>query len=108
MRRRHDRHEPADCVCFCKGMEPPPVAPMSRDAIPAIVQPRFRGVRSKQGEELVLQQNIFIEQSIVKGTMRPFTDGELTEYPRPFPEPGEDHRPMRPWPGRFPHRRRAS
>src|SRR6202022_3901261 len=84
------------------------VAPMSWDDIPAIVQPRFRGVRSEQGEELVLQQNIFIEQSIVKGTIRPFTDGELTEYRRPFIEPGEDHRPMLTWPRQLPHRRRAS
>jgi haloalkane dehalogenase len=78
------------------------VAPMSWDDIPAIVQPRFRGVRSEQGEELVLQQNIFIEQSIVKGTMRPFTDGELTEYRRPFLEPGEDRRPMLTWPRQLP------
>ncbi|MEA3118040.1 MAG: haloalkane dehalogenase [Paraburkholderia sp.] len=75
---------------------------MSWDDIPAIVQPRFRGVRSKQGEELVLQQNIFIEQSIVKGTMWPFTDDELTEYRRPFLEPGEDRRPMLTWPRQLP------
>jgi hypothetical protein len=50
----------------------------------------------------VLQQNIFIEQSIVKGTMRPFTDDEMAEYRRPFLEPGEGRRPMLTWPRQLP------
>jgi haloalkane dehalogenase len=78
------------------------VATMSWDDIPAVVQPRFRGVRSEQGEELVLQQNIFIEQSIVKGTLRPFTDAEMAEYRRPFLEAGEGRRPMLTWPRQLP------
>jgi haloalkane dehalogenase len=78
------------------------VATMSWDDIPAVVQPRFRGVRSEQGEELVLQQNIFIEQSIVKGTLRPFTDTEMAEYRRPFLESGEGRRPMLTWPRQLP------
>jgi haloalkane dehalogenase len=78
------------------------LATMSWDDIPAVVQPRFRGVRSEQGEELVLQQNIFIEQSIVKGTLRSFTDAEMAEYRRPFLEPGEGRRPMLTWPRQLP------
>jgi haloalkane dehalogenase len=38
-----------------------------------------------------------IEQSIVKGTMREFTDAEMAEYCRPFLEPGEGRRPMLTW-----------
>jgi haloalkane dehalogenase len=78
------------------------VAAMSWDDIPAVVQPRFRGVRSDQGEELVLQQNIFLEQSLVKGTLRPFTDVEMAEYRRPFLEAGEGRRPMLTWPRQLP------
>jgi haloalkane dehalogenase len=78
------------------------VTTMSWDDIPAVVQPRFRGVRSEQGEELVLQQNIFIEQSIVRGTLRPFTDAEMAEYRRPFRETGEGRRPMLTWPRQLP------
>jgi haloalkane dehalogenase len=78
------------------------VATMSWDDIPAPVQPRFRGVRSQEGEELVLQQNIFIEQSIVRGTLRPLTDAEMAEYRRPFLEPGEGRRPMLTWPRQLP------
>jgi hypothetical protein len=40
------------------------VATMSRDDIPAPAQLRFRSVCSNAGEELVLQQNIFIEKNI--------------------------------------------
>jgi haloalkane dehalogenase len=78
------------------------VATMSWEDIPAPAQPRFRSVRSKEGEELVLQQNIFIEQSIVKGTLRAFTDTEMAEYRRPFLQPGEGRRPMLTWPRQLP------
>src|SRR5260221_9655897 len=78
------------------------VATMSWDDMPAVAQPRFRSVRSDEGEELVLQRNIFIEQSIVKGTMRRFTDDEMAEYRRPFLEPGEGRRPMITWPRQLP------
>jgi haloalkane dehalogenase len=78
------------------------VATMSWEDIPAPVQPRFRRVRSEEGEELVLQQNIFIEQSIVKGTMRPYSDAELAEYRRPYLQPGEGRRPMLTWPRQLP------
>jgi haloalkane dehalogenase len=78
------------------------VATMSWQDIPAPAQQRFRSVRSKEGEELVLQQNIFIEQSIVKGTLRAFTDAEMAEYRRPFLQPGEGRRPMLTWPRQLP------
>jgi haloalkane dehalogenase len=78
------------------------VAAMSWEDIPAAAQPRFRSVRSGEGEELVLQKNIFLEQSIVRGTMRTYTDAEMTEYRRPFLEPGEGRRPMLTWPRQLP------
>ncbi len=78
------------------------IATMSWEDLPTAVQPRFRSVRSEEGEELVLQQNIFLEQSIVKGTMRAFTDAEMAEYRRPFLQPGEGRRPMLTWPRQLP------
>jgi haloalkane dehalogenase len=78
------------------------IAPISWDDMPAVAQPRFRAVRSEQGEELVLQQNIFIEQSLVKGTLRQFSDVELAEYRRPFLQPGEGRRSMLTWPRQLP------
>jgi haloalkane dehalogenase len=78
------------------------VATMSWEDIPAPAQPRFRSVRSDEGEKLVLEQNIFIEQSIVKGTIRSYTDDEMAEYRRPFLQPGEGRRPMLTWPRQLP------
>jgi haloalkane dehalogenase len=78
------------------------VATMNWEDIPARAQSRFRRVRSDEGEELVLQQNIFIEQSIVKGTMRSYADAEIAEYRRPFLQPGEGRRPMLTWPRQLP------
>jgi haloalkane dehalogenase len=78
------------------------IAPISWVDMPAVAQPRFRAVRSEQGEDLVLQQNIFIEQSLVKGTLRKFSDVELAEYRRPFLQPGEGRRPMLTWPRQLP------
>jgi haloalkane dehalogenase len=78
------------------------IAPIEWDDMPAAAQPRFRAIRSEEGEELVLQQNIFLEQSLGKGVMRPLTEGEWTEYRRPFLEPGEGRRPTLTWPRQFP------
>lgn len=78
------------------------IAPIKLDEIPEVARPRFKAVRSAEGEELVLQQNIFIEQSLVKGTLRQLTDEELTEYRRPFLEAGEARRPMLTWPRQIP------
>jgi haloalkane dehalogenase len=78
------------------------VATMNWDDIPEVARSRFRAVRSGEGEELVLKQNIFLEQSIVKGTLRSFTDAEVAEYRRPFLEPGEGRRPMLTWPRQLP------
>jgi haloalkane dehalogenase len=78
------------------------VATMEWADMPAPAQPRFRAVRSDQGEELVLQQNIFLEQSLVRGTMRPYTDAELAEYRRPFLEAGTGRMTMLTWPRELP------
>ena len=78
------------------------IAPIKLEEIPELARPRFQAVRSADGEALVLQQNIFIEQSLVKGTLRQLTDAELTEYRRPFLDAGESRRPMLSWPRQIP------
>jgi haloalkane dehalogenase len=78
------------------------VATMSWEDMPPPAQTRFRAVHSEEGEELVLQQNIFLEQSLFRGTLRPLTDAEMDEYRRPFLEPGEGRRPTLTWPRQLP------
>jgi haloalkane dehalogenase len=65
----------------------------------AIVQPRrwddfprgrdklFRPLRSDQGEQLVLRDNVFVEQVLPKGILRTLTDEEMDAYRAPFPTP---------------------
>src|SRR5258708_5234368 len=53
----------------------------------------FEALRSPAGEQLVLEQNSFIEFNLSAGIVRTLTDEEMNEYRRPFAEPGEGRRP---------------
>ena len=80
----------------------------------AIVKPRdwsemgepvrsiFQALRSPAGEEMVLQQNLFIERNMPSVIMRKLTDEEMDTYRRPFLEPGEGRRPTLTWPRQIP------
>ncbi|MDD5033186.1 MAG: haloalkane dehalogenase [Methylococcaceae bacterium] len=62
----------------------------------AIVQPRrwedfpngraamFRALRSEQGEQLVLEQNFFVETVLPKSILRTLSDPEMAAYREPF------------------------
>jgi haloalkane dehalogenase len=58
----------------------------------------FRAWRSPAGEELILEQNVFVEQFLPTGVLRTLTDEERAEYLRPFRQAGEDRRPTLTWP----------
>jgi haloalkane dehalogenase len=62
----------------------------------------FRAWRSPEGEELVLDRNVFLEGMLPAGVMRELTDAELAEYRRPFERAGEDRRPTLTWPREVP------
>lgn len=86
-------------IAFMEGI----VAPVpSWDDFPPPVRPVFEGFRSPVGEEMVLQQNVFVEQVLPGAIMRKLTDEEMTEYRRPFLEPGESRRPTLTWPRQIP------
>jgi haloalkane dehalogenase len=53
----------------------------------------FEALRSPAGEQLVLEQNAFIESNLPAGVIRPLTEEEMNNYRRPFAEPGEGRRP---------------
>lgn len=69
---------------------------------PPEVQALFRRFRSSEGEELVLQQNFFVERILPAMVLRKLTDAEMEEYRRPFRNPGEDRRPTLTWPREIP------
>ena len=60
-------------------------------------QELFRAIRSSDGEEMVLQQNVFIEQILPSLIIRTLSEDEMYEYRRPFAAPGEGRRPILSW-----------
>ena len=54
----------------------------------------FERLRSSEGEEMVLQQNVFVESLLPRWIIRPLSDEEMAVYRRPFLNPGEDRRAM--------------
>jgi haloalkane dehalogenase len=54
----------------------------------------FQAYRSPAGEQMVLEQNSFIEVNLPRTVVRTLTEEEMNEYRRPFAEPGEGRRPM--------------
>ena len=62
----------------------------------------FQALRSSQGEQMVLDSNLFVEVILPASIQRKLTDDEMAEYRRPFLEPGEDRRPTLTWPRQIP------
>lgn len=62
----------------------------------------FQALRSEKGEQMVLEHNSFIEKNLLIGILRELTEEEMTEYRRPFLQPGEGRRPTLTWPRQLP------
>ncbi len=78
------------------------VRPITWDDWPRSIKPLFQDFRSPKGEELVLEQNVFVEQVLPGAVIRDLTDEEMRVYRRPFEEPGENRRPTLTWPREIP------
>ena len=74
----------------------------SWDDFPERARPAFEGFRSPAGEKMVLEENFFVERMLPGSILRDLTDEEMTEYRRPFAEPGESRRPTLTWPRQIP------
>jgi haloalkane dehalogenase len=57
------------------------------------VRDLFRALRSPNGEELVLKNNVFVEKVLPAGIFRELSEAEKAEYRRPYLNEGEDRRP---------------
>lgn len=62
----------------------------------------FQALRSPAGEQMILEQNSFIEFNLPSGILRRLTEEEMNNYRRPFAEPGEGRRPTLTWPRQLP------
>ena len=62
----------------------------------------FAAMRSADGEEMVLEHNVFVEKILPRSILRELTQDEMDEYRRPFAVAGEDRRPTLTWPREMP------
>jgi len=62
----------------------------------------FERLRSPEGEELVLQDNVFIEKLFPARILRSLSEAEMAVYRRPYLWPGEDRRPTLQFPREIP------
>jgi len=78
------------------------VRPVHWDEWPEAARKVFQGFRSRAGEEMVLDNNVFVERVLPGSVLRRLTEAEMQHYRRPFLHPGEDRRPTLTWPRQIP------
>lgn len=86
-------------ICFMEGI----VGPIrSWDDWNEQAKSVFQGFRSPAGEEMILENNMFIERVLPGSILRDLTDEEMAVYRAPFANSGEDRRPTLTWPRQIP------
>lgn len=78
------------------------VRPLRWEEWPAASRSLFAALRSPDGEELILEKNVFIERILPGSILRPLDREEMDAYRAPFRDPGEGRRPMLSWPREIP------
>lgn len=78
------------------------VQPLNWSDWPDSARNMFERLRSEQGEEIILKNNAFVEKILPASIQRNLSPAEMTEYRRPFFNPGEDRRPTLTWPREIP------
>ncbi len=78
------------------------VRPVTWDDWPEASRPIFEAMRSRAGEGIVLEKNVFVERILPASIIRRLSDDEMNEYRRPFQNSGEDRRPTLTWPREIP------
>jgi haloalkane dehalogenase len=75
--------------------------PREWDDLPPSRAPLFRDLRSAKGEQMILDDNFFIEVLLPKLVIRPLTEMEMNAYRRPFLNPSS-RLPTLIWPRELP------
>jgi haloalkane dehalogenase len=78
------------------------VQPLVWSTWPEAARNVFEALRSPAGDPMVLDTNVFVENILPGSMIRALTLEEMTEYRRPFLEPGESRRPTLTWPREIP------
>jgi haloalkane dehalogenase len=85
-------------ICYMEAL----VRPLTWQEWPDAAKKVFQGFRSKAGEKMVLEDNVFVERVLPGSILRNLTDAEMAVYRAPFEQPGEDRRPTLTWPRQIP------
>ncbi len=78
------------------------VMPLSWEQFPEQFRAIFEAFRSPDGEGMVLEKNVFVEDVLPGAVLRDLTEEEMAVYRAPFAEPGEGRRPTLTWPREVP------
>ena len=76
--------------------------PMTWEQFPPEAKEMFENFRTPGvGEEMIMNQNFFIEQVLPFGTVRELSEEEMNQYREPYPTP-ESRKPIWVWPNEIP------
>ena len=78
------------------------VRPLAWEEWPERSRGLFQSMRSPDGEEIVLERNVFVERILPASVMRGLSEPEMEVYRRPYVEAGESRRPTLTWPRQIP------
>ncbi len=78
------------------------VRPRTWNDWPEAARSMFHALRSDAGEQMILEQNFFVETIVPRSVLHGLTAEEMAHYRRPFAEPGEGRRPTLTWPRQIP------
>jgi haloalkane dehalogenase len=70
--------------------------------VPEAIRARSQALRTPAGEQMILEENSFIEFNLPQTILRTLTEEEMNAYRRPFADPGEARRPTLTWPRQQP------
>src|SRR2546426_9730040 len=73
------------------------VQPITWADFPEDVRSLVQGCRSKDGETLVLEKNLIVENVLPGAILRRLSEDEMAAYRAPFANAGEDRRPTLAW-----------
>ncbi|MEL6640752.1 MAG: haloalkane dehalogenase [Pseudomonadota bacterium] len=89
-------------LVYLEAIVPPAMPFPSFDAMPPVLADFFRLMRTDEGAELILGQNMFVEQVLPDlGVMRPMQGAEMEAYRAPFPT-RDSRKPTLVWPRQVP------
>lgn len=78
------------------------VRPLSWEEWPEQARQLFQAFRTPgMGEQMILEQNMFVEQVLPGAILRKLSDDEMARYRRPYPDP-QSRRPTLQWPREIP------